>query len=115
MATATGPVPVIAGTQNIPLRAVAVVVAYSPSLGTRELSLSRAALVGIFNGTVTRWNDSLIQSTNLFLKLPGEPIRLILPDLAKNTDSKVRTLTPTPTPIHTPTLTITLTLASAMT
>jgi len=43
-----------------------------------NLRLSRDAYVGIFNGTVTRWNDPLIAKANPDVKLPDQAIYVIV-------------------------------------
>jgi len=39
-----------------------------------ELKLSRAAIAGIFGGSITHWDDKAIMAQNAGLKLPHEPI-----------------------------------------
>ncbi|CAA6820918.1 MAG: Phosphate ABC transporter, periplasmic phosphate-binding protein PstS (TC 3.A.1.7.1) [uncultured Sulfurovum sp.] len=39
-----------------------------------ELKLSRAAIAGIFSGSITHWDDKAITAQNADLKLPNEPI-----------------------------------------
>ena len=39
-----------------------------------ELKLSRAAIAGIFGGSITHWDDKEIMVQNAGLKLPHEPI-----------------------------------------
>jgi phosphate transport system substrate-binding protein len=41
-----------------------------------ELKLSRAAIAGIFGGTITFWDDKAITEQNPTLKLPHEPITI---------------------------------------
>jgi len=52
-----------------------VVLAYNiDGVKDGELKLSRAAIAGIFNGTITEWDDKAIVEQNKDLKLPHEPI-----------------------------------------
>ena len=52
-----------------------VVLAYNiDGVKDGELKLSRAAIAGIFNGTITEWDDKAIVEQNKELKLPHEPI-----------------------------------------
>ena len=39
--------------------------------------LTREAVVGIYNGTITHWNDTEIQQSNQNLSLPGHAIRVV--------------------------------------
>ena len=45
--------------------------------GVANLILSRDQIVGIYNGTITRWNDSGIQALNADVTLPPQPVRVI--------------------------------------
>lgn len=45
--------------------------------GTNSLNLSREHVVGIYNGSITHWNDSVIQELNPGFKLPGERIKVV--------------------------------------
>lgn len=52
-----------------------VVLAYNlDGVKDGELKLSRAAVAGIFNGSITHWDDKVIMAQNAGLKLPHEPI-----------------------------------------
>jgi phosphate transport system substrate-binding protein len=65
------------GVQLLPMTGGAVALAYN----LREipnLRLSREAYVGIFNGTVTKWNDPLIAKANPDVKLPDQSIYVIV-------------------------------------
>ena len=65
------------GVQLLPMTAGAVALAYN----VREipnLRLSRDAYVGIFTGTVTRWNDPVIAKANPDVKLPDQAIYVIV-------------------------------------
>ncbi len=53
----------------------AVVLAYNiDGVKDGELKLSRAAIAGIFNGSIAYWDDAKIVEQNKELKLPHEPI-----------------------------------------
>jgi phosphate transport system substrate-binding protein len=65
------------GVQLLPMTAGGIVLAYNVE-GVSELKLSRKAYVGIFMGTVTKWNDPLIASANPGAKLPESPINVIV-------------------------------------
>jgi phosphate transport system substrate-binding protein len=65
------------GVQLLPMTGAAVVLAYNLR-DTPDLRLSRNAYIGIFNGTVTRWNDPLIAKANPHVKLPDESIYVIV-------------------------------------
>ena len=65
------------GVQLIPMTAGSIVLAYN----LREipnLRLSRSAYIGIFSGKVTKWNDPLITKANPNVKLPDQPISVIV-------------------------------------
>ena len=52
-----------------------VVLAYNiDGVKDGELKLSRAAIAGIFGGSITHWDDKAIMAQNAGLKLPHEPI-----------------------------------------
>ncbi|MCH9741402.1 MAG: phosphate ABC transporter substrate-binding protein PstS [Epsilonproteobacteria bacterium] len=52
-----------------------VVLAYNiDGIKDGELKLSRAAIAGIFSGSITHWDDKAIVAQNVDLKLPHEPI-----------------------------------------
>ena len=59
--------------QMYPTVATAIVPVYNLP-GIEKLVLSREALVGIFNGTITNWRDSIITTTNVGVTLPDETI-----------------------------------------
>ena len=61
------------GAVMVPVTAGSVVLAYNLE-GVTGLKLSRAALAGIFLGTITKWNDPAIVVTNPDLPLPARPI-----------------------------------------
>lgn len=61
------------GVVLIPATAGSIVVAYNLP-GVNDLNLSREALVGIFLGKITKWNDPAIAKDNAGVKLPDTPI-----------------------------------------
>ena len=61
---------------QIPMTAGAMVLVYQLE-GVDKLRLSREAVVGIFLGTVTHWNDPLIVAANPGVDLPKTPITLV--------------------------------------
>ena len=65
------------GVQLLPMTGGAVALAYNLR-DIPNLRLSRDAYVGIFNGTVTRWNDPLIAKANPDVKLPDQAIYVIV-------------------------------------
>ena len=65
------------GVQLIPMTAGAIVLAYNlPDVPT--LKLSREAYSGIFLGKVKKWNDPLITKDNPGVKLPDQPINVVV-------------------------------------
>ena len=65
------------GVQLIPMTAGSIVLAYNlPDVP--NLRLSREAYAGIFLGKVTRWNDPLIAKANPGVKLPDQPINVVV-------------------------------------
>ncbi|RUP47632.1 LOW QUALITY PROTEIN: hypothetical protein BC936DRAFT_145509 [Jimgerdemannia flammicorona] len=66
--------------QMIPTMAGAVAVVYNvPEAGAinQSITLTRQALVGIYNGTILTWNHPLIQATNNF-QLPSATIKVVV-------------------------------------
>jgi phosphate transport system substrate-binding protein len=61
------------GAVLVPATAGSVVLAYNLP-GVTGLKLSRAALAGIFLGTIKKWNDPAIAAANPGLTLPATPI-----------------------------------------
>jgi phosphate transport system substrate-binding protein len=61
------------GVVLIPATAGSIVLAYNLP-GIESLKLSREAYVGIFLGTITKWNDAAIAKTNEGAKLPNVAI-----------------------------------------
>jgi phosphate transport system substrate-binding protein len=55
----------------------AVVPIYNVAGVSSKLKFSQKAIVGIFMGTITRWNDPAIQSANPDLKLPPDAIVVV--------------------------------------
>lgn len=45
--------------------------------GVSSLTLTRDNIVGIYNGTITHWNDSRITAVNAGQRLPEERIRVV--------------------------------------
>ena len=65
------------GVQLIPMTAGAIVLAYNlPDVPT--LKLSREAYSGVFLGKVKKWNDPLITKDNPGVKLPDQPINVVV-------------------------------------
>src|SRR6516162_9094756 len=65
------------GVQLLPMTAGAIVLAYNLD-GVPSLRLSRAAYSGIFLGKVTKWTDPIIAKENPGVKLPNEPVNVIV-------------------------------------
>lgn len=65
------------GVQLLPLTAGSIVLTYNLE-GVRDLKLSRKAYVGIFSSKIKMWNDPAIAATNPSLKLPEQPINVIV-------------------------------------
>jgi len=65
------------GVQLLPMTAGSIVIAYNlPDV--KELKLSRKAYSGIFLGKVKNWNDPEITKVNPGVKLPSEPINVVV-------------------------------------
>jgi len=62
------------GVLLLPMTAGSIVMAYNLP-GVEGLKLSREAYVGIFLGTITRWNDAKIAADNPDLKLPNKAVQ----------------------------------------
>ena len=60
----------------LPVTAGSIVMAYNLP-GVEDLKLSREAYVGIFNGSITNWNDPKIAEANPDLELPDQPITVV--------------------------------------
>jgi len=65
------------GVQLLPMTAGSIVLAYNLK-EVPNLRLSREAYGGIFDGKVTKWNDPLIAKANPGVKLPDQPINVIV-------------------------------------
>lgn len=65
-----------AGVQLLPMTAGEVVLAYNLK-GVENLKLSRKAYVGIFDGTVKKWNDPSIAEANPGITLPDQEITVV--------------------------------------
>jgi phosphate transport system substrate-binding protein len=60
--------------QNIPLAISSQVVAYNLTGVTKPLKLSGPVLAQIYQGKITKWNDSAIHNINQNVSLPATPI-----------------------------------------
>lgn len=60
----------------LPMTAGSIAVAYNLP-GVEELKLPRDVYVGIFDGTINKWNDPKIVAANPDLKLPNSPITVV--------------------------------------
>src|SRR5215467_8035368 len=65
------------GVQLLPMTAGAIVLTYNLK-DVPALKLSRKAYAGIFLGEVKKWNDPLIAKTNPDVKLPDQPINVVV-------------------------------------
>lgn len=65
------------GVQLLPMTAGSIVIAYNLD-GVTNLKLSRKAYSGIFLGKVKKWNDPEIAASNPGVKLPDQPINVIV-------------------------------------
>jgi phosphate transport system substrate-binding protein len=65
------------GVQLIPMTAGAIVIAYNLP-GVTDLKLSRKAYPAIFLGKIKKWNDPEIAKSNPGVKLPDEPINVVV-------------------------------------
>lgn len=63
------------GAVLVPATAGSIVLAYNLE-GVPALNLTRAALAGIFLGTITRWNDPALVAANPGVPLPALPINV---------------------------------------
>ena len=74
---------VAAGVQLLPLTAGTIVLTYNVP-GVKELKLSREAYVGIFLGTVKKWNDPAILIPEFSIRIGGATsIDVTKPDIDK--------------------------------
>ncbi|MDJ0601028.1 MAG: phosphate ABC transporter substrate-binding protein PstS [Crocosphaera sp.] len=60
----------------LPVTAGSIVMAYNLP-GVEGLKLPREAYVGIFDGSITNWNDPIIAEANPDLELPDQPITVV--------------------------------------
>src|SRR5208283_3919915 len=65
------------GVQLLPMTAGSIVLSYNLK-DVPNLRLSREAYGGIFSGKVTKWSDPLIAKANPGIKLPDQPINVIV-------------------------------------
>jgi phosphate transport system substrate-binding protein len=65
------------GVQLLPMTAGSIALSYNLE-GVTDLKLSRKAYAGIFLGQVKKWNDPLIAADNKDVKLPDEPINVVV-------------------------------------
>ena len=64
------------GVAQLPMAAAGIAIVYNLA-GVDELKLSRAALSGIFDGSIARWNDPAIAAANPDADLPDQAITLV--------------------------------------
>ncbi len=64
------------GVQLLPMTAGEIVLSYNLK-EVKELKLSREAYVGIFSGTIKKWNDAKIAKANPGAKLPDQEITVV--------------------------------------
>jgi phosphate transport system substrate-binding protein len=64
------------GGVQVPLAAGGIVLVYNQDV-VPDLKLTRSALIGIFSGTVARWNDPAIAASNEGVDLPDMPITVV--------------------------------------
>src|SRR5262249_26110712 len=65
------------GVQVLPMTAGSIVLCYNlPEI--KDLKLSREAYVGIFLGTITKWNDPAIAKSNSGAQLPDKTINVVV-------------------------------------
>lgn len=64
------------GIVQLPMAAAGIALIYNLP-GIDSLRLSRKAVLGIFSGTISRWNDPVITETNPALNLPDLPITFV--------------------------------------
>jgi phosphate transport system substrate-binding protein len=65
------------GVKLLPMTAGSIVLTYNLE-GISDLKLSRKAYIGIFSGTVKKWNDPLIAEQNPGVKLPSTAINVVV-------------------------------------
>ncbi|MGK7931791.1 MAG: phosphate ABC transporter substrate-binding protein PstS [Microcystaceae cyanobacterium] len=64
------------GVLLLPMTAGSIVMAYNLP-GVEGLKLTQEAQVGIFNGSITTWNDPMIADANPDVELPSTPITVV--------------------------------------
>lgn len=64
--------------QMFPALAGAVAILYNLPGTTVAVNLNAMTIVGVFNGTITRWNDAALQALNPALSLPDEAIKVVV-------------------------------------
>lgn len=64
------------GVLMLPITAGSIVMAYNLP-GIEGIKLTQDAQIGIFNGTITKWNDPKILEANPELQLPDKPITVV--------------------------------------
>jgi phosphate transport system substrate-binding protein len=65
------------GVQLLPMTAGSIVLCYNLPATVKELRLSRKALVGIFLGEITTWDDPAVAAANEGVPLPASPITVV--------------------------------------
>lgn len=65
------------GVQLLPMTAGSIALSYNLE-GVSALKLSRKAYAGIFLGQIKKWNDPAIAASNKDVKLPDEPINVVV-------------------------------------
>jgi phosphate transport system substrate-binding protein len=65
------------GVLMLPMTAGSIVLAYNLPEVQEAIKLSQEAIVGIFMGEITKWNDPKITKENPDLKLPNSPITVV--------------------------------------
>jgi phosphate transport system substrate-binding protein len=65
------------GVAQLPMASAGIAIVYNLD-GIDGLNLSRAALTGIFDGSIARWNDPTIAEANPGLALPDKAITLVV-------------------------------------
>jgi phosphate transport system substrate-binding protein len=75
------------GGRQVPFAAGGIAVIYNLD-GVPALKLSRAALIGMFSGAISRWNDPAIAATNEGVDLPDATITIVARADASGTSYK---------------------------
>jgi len=66
------------GAVLLPMTAGEIVLAYNLPNMSKELKLTRTAYTGIFDGSITTWNDPQLVASNPDAKLPDLPITVVV-------------------------------------